>query len=241
MRFENHHAIVTGGASDIGLAVARQLHNEGARVTVWDVQRETLEALPDDIRARHIDVTDGAAIEAAMIEDMQEMGALDILVCGSGMVGPSASVINLEAEDWLAVMNRNLNATFWCNQAGARLMRPKGYGRIVNLAAIAGKEGHPNAAAYSASMAGVIGLTKSLGKELADTAITVNAVAPATVDGAQGGQLTPDFAAFMKSRIPMGRFGTPEEISAMICWLCSSEASFCTGAVFDQSGGRATY
>ncbi|MBP0482753.1 SDR family NAD(P)-dependent oxidoreductase [Sagittula salina] len=241
MRFENHNAIVTGGASGIGLGIATRLASEGATVTVWDISEENLRALPEGLRARRIDVTDPQAVQAAMTEDKDAMGGLEVLVCSAGITGPNTTVIDYPLEDWHRVMDLNLHGVFHCNQAAARLMRPEGRGRIVNMASVAGKEGNPNASAYSTSKAAVIGLTKSLGKELADTAITVNAVAPAAVETAIFAQMTPEFTAYMKSKIPMGRFGTIDEVAAMVCWLCSPEASFCTGAVFDQSGGRATY
>ncbi|WP_136441849.1 SDR family NAD(P)-dependent oxidoreductase [Pacificoceanicola onchidii] len=242
MRFENRKAIITGGASGIGLAIARRMASEGARVTLWDISAENLDAAAQDgLRPRQIDVTDAAAVEAGMAEDMQAMGGLDTLVCSAGITGPNTTVIDYPLEDWLNVQNLNVNGLFYCNKYAAALMRPGGFGRIVNIASVAGKEGNPNASAYSASKAAVIGLTKSLGKELCDTEITVNAVAPAAVESPIFDQMTAEHIAYMKSKIPMNRFGTPEEIAAMVCWLTSAEASFTTGAVFDQSGGRATY
>ena len=169
------------------------------------------------------------------------MGGLDTLVCSAGITGPNTTVIEYPTEAWKQVFELNTHGVFYCNRAAAALMRPAGFGRIVNMASIAGKEGNPNASAYSASKAAVIGLTKSLGKELADTQITVNAIAPAAVRTAIFDQMTDEFIAYMESKIPMGRFGTVDEIAAMACWLASAEASFTTGAVFDQSGGRATY
>lgn len=242
MRFDNRSAVVTGGASGIGFAIARRLADEGATVTVWDISQAALDALDGSgLRTRQIDVTDAQAVEQAMAEDKAAMGGLDTLVCSAGITGPNVTVIDYPDADWHRVMDLNLHGVFYCNRAAARLMRPEGFGRIVNMASIAGKEGNPNASAYSSSKAAVIGLTKSLGKELADTQVTVNAIAPAAVETPIFAQMTPEFTAFMKSKIPMGRFGTVDEIAAMACWLCSAEASFCTGAVFDQSGGRATY
>ena len=243
MRFENRHAVVTGGASGIGAAISRRLAAEGATVTVWDISEDNLAAIDGDanIRTRAIDVTDPQAVTRAMAEDQTAMGGLDTLVCSAGITGPNTTVIEYPTEAWKQVFELNTHGVFYCNRAAAALMRPAGFGRIVNMASIAGKEGNPNASAYSASKAAVIGLTKSLGKELADTQITVNAIAPAAVRTAIFDQMTDEFIAYMESKIPMGRFGTVDEIAAMACWLASTEASFTTGAVFDQSGGRATY
>ncbi|GGF68584.1 3-oxoacyl-[acyl-carrier protein] reductase [Mameliella alba] len=243
MRFENRHAVVTGGASGIGAAISRRLAAEGATVTVWDISADNLDSIEGEanIRTRAIDVTDPQAVTRAMAEDQTAMGGLDTLVCSAGITGPNTTVIEYPTEAWKQVFELNTHGLFYCNRAAAALMRPGGFGRIVNMASVAGKEGNPNASAYSASKAAVIGLTKSLGKELADTQITVNAIAPAAVRTAIFDQMTDEFIAYMESKIPMGRFGTVDEIAAMACWLASSEASFTTGAVFDQSGGRATY
>jgi NAD(P)-dependent dehydrogenase (short-subunit alcohol dehydrogenase family) len=243
MRFDNRKAVVAGGASGIGEGITRRLAREGATVTVWDISPANLAKFEgvENIRARQIDVTDPTAVTVAMIEDEAAMGGIDTLVCSAGITGPNTTVIDYPTEDWLKVFDLNVNGLFYCNRAAAARMRPAGFGRIINIASVAGKEGNPNASAYSASKAAVIGLTKSLGKELADTQITVNAIAPAAVHTAIFDQMTPEHIAFMKSKIPMGRFGTVDEISAMACWLASKEASFATGSVFDQSGGRATY
>lgn len=243
MRFSNRHAVVTGGASGIGAAIARRLASEGATVTVWDISEANLAAMDgeDRIRTRQIDVTDPDAVNTAMAEDQTAMKGLDTLVCSAGITGPNTTVIEYPSDAWKQVFDLNVHGLFYCNRAAAAHMRPAGFGRIVNMASIAGKEGNPNASAYSASKAAVIGLTKSLGKELADTRITVNAIAPAAVHTAIFDQMTEDFIEYMKSKIPMGRFGTVDEIAAMACWLASEEASFTTGAVFDQSGGRAVY
>ena len=243
MRFENRKAVVTGGASGIGAAITQRLAREGAQVTVWDINADNLATVQgmENIHTRQIDVTDPDAVTAAMAEDQTAMGGIDTLVCSAGITGPNTTVIDYPTEAWLKVFDLNTHGVFYCNRAAAALMRPAGFGRIVNIASIAGKEGNPNASAYSASKAAVIGLTKSLGKELADTEITVNSIAPAAVHTAIFDQMTPEHIAFMKSKIPMNRFGTPDEITSMVCWLASDEASFTTGAVFDQSGGRATY
>lgn len=242
-RFKDRHAIVTGGASGIGAAATRRLLAEGASVTVWDIDPAAPGALPDmpGLYSARVDVTDAEAVAQAAHDAQSAMGGLDILVCSAGITGPQATTWEYPLEDWHRVYNLNVHGVFNCCRAAAPLMKAAGYGRIVNMASIAGKEGNPMASAYSSSKAAVIGLTKSLGKELADTAVTVNCVAPAAVESPIFDQMTEDFIAYMKSKIPMNRFGTVEEIAAMICWLASDEASFTTGACFDQSGGRATY
>lgn len=239
MRFSGKTAIVTGGASGIGAAIARRLRDEGAEVTLWDINAGNLAAMGDGFATRVIDVTDADAVSAAMAEDGAD--GLSILVCSAGITGPNMPVADYPTKDWLRVFDLNVNGLFYCNRAATPILRAAGRGRIVNIASIAGKEGNPNASAYSASKAAVIGLTKSLGKELCDTEVTVNCIAPAVVDSPILDQMTPEHVAYMKSKIPMGRFGTAEEVAAMACWLASDEASFTTAAVFDQSGGRATY
>ncbi len=224
--FAGRRAVVTGGASGIGAGIAERLASEGAEVTIWDLAPG----------GREIDLRDADAVARAMAEDQP-----DLLVCSAGITGPNLTTWDYSVEDWKAVFDLNVNALFYCNKSAAPIMRDKGWGRIVNIASIAGKEGNPNASAYSASKAAVIGLTKSLGKELAQSGVTVNAVAPAAVETAIFAQMSQDHIDFMKSKIPMGRFGTVEEITAMVCWLLSDEASFTTGFCFDQSGGRATY
>ncbi|KNG94268.1 SDR family NAD(P)-dependent oxidoreductase [Pseudaestuariivita atlantica] len=225
-RFKGRRAVVTGGASGIGAAIADRLTAEGAEVTIWDLAPG----------GRQIDVTDHSAVAEAMAED-----APDILICSAGITGPNVTTWDYPVEDWLKVYNLNVHGLFYCNRAAAPLMAAKGHGRIINMASVAGKEGNPNAPAYSSSKAAVIGLTKSLGKELATAGVTVNCVAPAAVATAIFDQMTEDHIAFMKSKIPMNRFGTVNEIAAMVCWLASDEASFTTGCCFDASGGRATY
>ncbi|MGY3668802.1 SDR family NAD(P)-dependent oxidoreductase [Marinovum sp. KMM 9989] len=241
-RFKGRKALITGGASGIGAAAARRMKAEGAEVMVWDVNPAALDAITaEGILARKVDVTHPEAVDTAMRNAADEMGGLDILVCSAGITGPNVPTWEYPVEDWLKVYALNVHGLFYCNRTAAPLMKAAGFGRIVNIASVAGKEGNPNAAAYSSSKAAVIGLTKSLGKELADTQVTVNCIAPAAVESPIFDQMTPEFIAFMKSKIPMGRFGTPDEIAAMICWLASDEASFTTGACFDQSGGRATF
>ena len=239
MRFTGKTAIVTGGASGIGAAIARRLADEGARVILWDVNAAGLDAMGPDFGTRVIDVTDAGAVQAAMTEDSAQ--GLSVLVCSAGITGPNLPVADYPIDAWHRVFDLNVHGLFYCNRAAAPILRAAGTGRIVNIASVAGKEGNPNASAYSASKAAVIGLTKSLGKELCDTQVTVNCIAPAAVESPIFDQMTPDHIAYMKSKIPMDRFGTPQEIAAMACWLASDEASFCTAAVFDQSGGRATY
>ncbi len=225
-RFKGRTAVVTGGASGIGATIAARLAAEGADVTIWDLAPG----------GREIDVTDPAAVAEAMAAD-----APDILVCSAGITGPNATTWDYPVEDWLRVYALNVHGLFYCNRAAAPLMAARGYGRIVNMASVAGKEGNPNASAYSSSKAAVIGLTKSLGKELATTGVTVNAIAPAAVATAIFDQMSDEHIAYMKSKIPMNRFGTVDEIAALACWLASDEASFTTGCCLDASGGRATY
>lgn len=225
-RFQGRTAVVTGGLSGIGKAISDRLNAEGANVIAWDLQPG----------GRQIDVTDQAAVDRAMAEDCP-----DLLVCSAGITGPNMTTWDYDPGAWHEVFNLNTHAVFYCNRAVAPHMIKSGYGRIVNIASIAGKEGNPNAPAYSASKAAVIGLTKSLGKELADTGVVCNAIAPAVVDTPILDQMTPAHIAYMKSKIPMGRFGQLDEIASLVCWMLSPEASFCTGAVFDSSGGRATY
>lgn len=240
-RFEGRRAIVTGGASGIGLATARRIASEGGEVILWDLSADALAGgeRSGGFRTRQIDVTDADAVAAAMAEDGAD--GLDILVCSAGITGPNVPMAEYPVEDWLKVYALNVHGVFYCNRAATPIMSGAGYGRIVNIASVAGKEGNPNASAYSSSKAAVIGLTKSLGKELATAGVTVNAVAPAAVESPIFDQMTEEFIAYMKSKIPMNRFGTVDEIASMVCWLASEEASFTTGATFDQSGGRATF
>lgn len=243
-RFEGRRAIVTGGAAGIGLAVAKRLTDEGARVSLWDMNAGALASAQDAIGAADVqalDITDAEAVGRAMAGSLAALGGLDVMVCSAGITGPNGPVKDYSAEAWRRVIDVNLTGLFYCNQAAVPAMEQGGYGRIVNVASIAGKEGNPNASAYSASKAGVIGFTKSLGKELAGTGIRVNCVTPAAVRTAIFDQMTQAHIDFMLSKIPVGRFGAIEEVSSLICWLASEEASFSTGAVFDVSGGRATY
>ncbi|NLD55870.1 MAG: SDR family oxidoreductase [Burkholderiaceae bacterium] len=243
---EGRFAVVTGGASGIGLATAQRLAASGARVAVWDRVAEAADAAVAGLAGEghlsaKLDVSVEAEVAAATKRTVAAFGAIDILVCSAGITGPNRTVADYGYEDWRKVFDVNVHGVFLCNRAVLPEMTRRDYGRIVNIASIAGKEGNPNASAYSSSKAAVIGLTKSLGKELARTGIRVNCITPAAVRTAIFDQMTQSHIDFMLSKIPMNRFGTVEEIAAMIAWMASEECSFTTGAVFDLSGGRAVY
>ncbi len=242
---EGRHAVVTGGAAGIGFAIAQRLALCGARVSLWDRDAGALArsaaALGSATHAARLDVTDEGAVGGALKDTLEAFGRVDALVCSAGITGPNAVTWEYPLADWKQVLDINLTGVFLCNKAVAAHMRATDYGRIVNIASIAGKEGNPNASAYSASKAGVISLTKSLGKELAKTGIRVNCVTPAAVKTGMFSQMTQAHIDFMLSKIPLGRFGQVEEIAALVAWLCTEECSFSTGAVFDLSGGRAVY
>jgi 3-oxoacyl-[acyl-carrier protein] reductase len=223
-------AVVTGGLIGIGAAIVKRLEASGAKVAVWDVND-----------ADKTDVTDAAAIQRALDRTLKQLGRIDILVNNAGIAGPTVPVVDYPVEQWKKVIDIDLNGPFLVCKAVVPHMVKAKYGRIVNIASIAGKEGNPNAAAYAAAKGGLIAFTKALGKELAQTGVLVNCVCPAAAQTAILDQVTPEFAKFMLSKIPMGRFVKVEEIAAMACWLASDDCSFCTGAVFDISGGRATY
>ena len=229
--FKGRSAVVTGGLIGIGAAIAKRLEASGARVSVWDVGSK------DD----PVDVTDLKAIERATAKAMADFGRIDVLVNNAGIAGMTKPVVDYPVEEWKRVIDIDLNGPFLCCRAVVPQMVKAGYGRIVNIASIAGKEGNPNAAAYAAAKGGLIAFTKALGKELAQSGVLVNCVTPAAAQTAILDQVTPEFAKFMLSKIPMGRFVKVEEIAAMTCWLASEDCSFSTGAVFDISGGRATY
>ena len=242
---KGRHAVITGGAAGIGYAITQRLLASGASVTWWDRDAQAMGRaaglLAAGVAQVVVDVADHASVMAALQQTTARNPVIDILVNSAGITGPNVKLWDYPPSEWLAVMQVNLNGLFYCCREVVPVMRQQNYGRIVNIASVAGKEGNPNASAYSASKAGVIALTKSLGKELADTGIRVNCVTPAAVKTAIFDQMSAEHISFMLSKIPMGRFGEPEEVAAMVAWLCSEEASFSTGAVFDLSGGRATY
>jgi len=239
-RFAGPVAIVTGGVSGIGAGIAARLAEAGARVSLWDRDAATLGRMEAPHKMA-VDVTDADAVQRAADETARVLGRIDILIACAGITGPNATVWDYPVAEWDHVIDVNLNGVFYCNRAVVPHMLANKYGRIVNIASVAGKEGNPNAAAYSASKAGVIGLTKSLGKELAKTEVRVNCVTPAAVRTPLFEQMTRQQIEWMLSKIPIGRFGGIDEVSSLVCWLASEECSFSTGAVFDVSGGRATY
>jgi NAD(P)-dependent dehydrogenase (short-subunit alcohol dehydrogenase family) len=244
-RFEGRRAVITGGASGIGLGVATRLVAEGASVCLWDLDQDAIARATASLGAKSIgigvNIADWEQIERAAAETAQRVGGIDVLVASAAITGPNGVLWEYPVDKWRQVIDVNVNGMFYCNRAVVPHMLNGGYGRIVNVASVAGKEGNPNASAYSASKAAVIGLTKSLGKELATKNITVNAVTPAAVRTPIFDQMSQQHIDFMLSKIPMGRFGQVEEVTALICWIASEECSFTTGSVFDASGGRATY
>ena len=243
--FEGRVAVITGGATGIGLAVAQRLKASGGRVSLWDRDQDALTragaSLGPETDLRSVDVADPDSVAAAAQATAAALGQIDALVCSAGITGPNTTTWEYPVAAWRQVIDVNLHGVFHCNRAVVPLMLGRDYGRIVNIASVAGKEGNPNASAYSASKAAVIGLTKSLGKELAKSGVRVNCVTPAAVKTAIFDQMTPQHIDFMLSKIPLARFGTVDEIAALVSWLCTAECSFSTGAVFDLSGGRATY
>jgi 3-oxoacyl-[acyl-carrier protein] reductase len=239
-------AVVTGGAQGIGLEVGRRLLESGARLVVWDVNPAGIEQARTQLR-RHdvhferVDIADYASVQAAVAATLESMGRIDILVNNAAIVGPNAPLIDYPIDIWKQVMEIDVNGTFHCCRAVVPEMVRQNYGRIVNLASVAGKEGNPNAAAYSSAKAAVIAMTKSLGKELARHDIAVNCVTPAVARTPGAMEQAPEHIEYMLGKIPRGRFLELNEAAAMIAWLVSEENSFTTGAVFDLSGGRATY
>ncbi len=238
-------AVVTGGAQGLGLAIARRLVASGARVSLWDRDASQLEMglglLGAGAEARVVDITDVEGLARVHAETEATVGPVSILVHSAGIAGSNATLDAYDPEEWRRVIEVNLNGTFYVNRTVVPGMKARNYGRIVNIASIAGKEGNPKLSAYSAAKAGVIGLTKSLGKELAGHDIAVNAITPATAKTRILETLTPEFIDYMLSRIPRGRFLEVDEAAAMVAWLVSRENSFTTASVFDLSGGRATY
>ena len=238
-------AVVTGGAQGIGLAVAKRLLQSGAKVALWDRDRELVERTARDLgehaMAQALDQTDPEAVKDAAKTVADRFGAVDVLVANAGIAGSNGPVVNYAIEEWNRIVDVNLNGVFNCCRAVLPYMIERNYGRVVNVASIAGKEGNPNAAAYSASKAGVIALTKSLGKETAGYDIAVNCVTPAAARTRIFDQMAQSHIDYMLSRIPRGRFLEVDEAASMIVWLTTAENSFTTGAVFDLSGGRATY
>ena len=239
---KGRHAVITGGAAGLGFAIAQRMLASGATVTLWDRDAAALsaaaKALGAGVATVQVDVTRHDSVVQAVAQTAPKV---DALVNSAGITGPNTPLANYPVDAWDQVMQVNINGIFHCCREIVPLMQKADYGRIVNIASVAGKDGNPNASAYSTSKAAVIGLTKSLGKELACTGIRVNCVTPAAVKTAIFDQMTPEHIQFMLSKIPMGRFGLPEEIAAMVAWLCTEDCSFSTGAVFDLSGGRATY
>ena len=243
-RFKGRTAVITGGGSGSGKAIAKRVVSEGGQVCIWDLDAGTLDGARADTGAGHalgVDVSDAPAVHAAAQKTQQLMGRIDLLVCAAGITGATAPVKDFPIEGWRRVIDINLNGVFYCCRAVVPHMLVNRYGRIVNIASVAGKEGNPNASAYSASKAGVIGFTKSLGKELAETGILANAVTPAVFTSPLLAQMPQTQIDYMKSRIPMGRLGEISEVTALVCWLLSDECSFSTAATFDISGGRTTY
>lgn len=243
-RFNDRCAVITGAAGGLGKAAAQRIISEGGKVVLWDLNAEMLEATAAEIGATGfvaLDVSKLEEVSAAAKKSAEILGKIDILVASAGITGATVPVWEFPVESWLKVMDINLNGLFYCNREIIPFMLENGYGRIVNVASVAGKEGNPNASAYSASKAGVIGFTKSLGKELATRGVIVNALTPATFESPILAQLPQSQVDYMRSKIPMGRLGIVDESAAMVCFMASEECSFTTASVFDTSGGRTTF
>lgn len=244
-RFAGRTAVVTGGASGLGKAAAARIVAEGGKVVLWDLNADTLKAAAQEVGATDIvalDVADPQAVAAAAEASNTALGGrIDILIASAGITGATVPVPEFPVDSWKRVIDINLNGVFYCARAVTPFMLANGYGRIVNVASVAGKEGNPNASAYSASKAGVIGFTKSLGKELAGKGVIANSLTPATFESPILSQMPQSQVDYMRSKIPMGRLGEVEESAAMVCFMASEECSFTTASTFDTSGGRTTY
>ena len=243
---ENRVAIVTGGAQGFGYAITERFIKSGAKVIIWDIDYDETKKALEKISSKNlsyqiVDVSNFDLINKNILETEKKYGKIDIFINNAGMAGLNTTVAKYPIEEWNKVINLNLNSVFYCCKAIAPFMEKNNYGRIVNIASIAGKEGNPNASAYSTSKAGVIGLTKSLGKELAAKNIAVNCVTPAAAKTRIFDQMTEEHINYMLSKIPRNRFAKVDELASLVCWLASEENSFSTAAVFDLSGGRATY
>src|SRR6478735_8617644 len=236
-RFSGKVALVTGGASGIGAAVVGRLVAEGARVASFDLR----DGAQDGALTLTGDVSQSADVEAAVEQARRELGPVDVLVCSAGVPGASLATVDVSDEEWRRVMGINADGVFFCNRAVIPNMVERGYGRIVNIASIAGKEGNPMAGAYSSSKAGVIAITKAVGKDVAGSGVLVNCIAPAVINTPILGQISQEHIDYMTARIPLARVGEPDEVARLVCWLASEDMSFSTGACFGISGGRATY
>jgi NAD(P)-dependent dehydrogenase (short-subunit alcohol dehydrogenase family) len=243
-RFAGRTAVITGGASGLGAEAAKRITAEGGKVCLWDLNADALASTKKETGAAHVialDVSDPKAVEAAAAQSREVLGKIDILINSAGITGATHTVIGYPIDSWVKVMDVNVNGLFYCCRFVAPLMVENGYGRIVNISSVAGKEGNPNASSYSASKAAVLGFTKSLGKELATKGVIVNAVTPATFESPILNNVPQSHIDYMRSKIPMERFGTAAENAAAVCWLASEECSFTTASTLDTSGGRTTY
>ena len=244
--FKDRTAVITGGAQGFGFAISKKIINSGGKVIIWDIDKKAIQIAQKEINSKNlsfqiVDITNFSNVEKSFRDLEKQFDKIDIFVNNAGMTGMNAKVWDYPLDEWKKVIELNLNATFYCCKATVPHMIKNNYGRIVNIASIAGKEGNPNASAYSTSKAGVIGLTKSLGKELSDKNIAVNCVTPAAAKTRIFDQMTKEHINYMLSKIPRNRFAKVDELASLVCWLASEENSFSTAAVFDLSGGRATY